>query len=115
MLKTSKKRLTQSGGEMANLPLSKKERMKRWRERLKERAFNSIGWKCIFCKTSDRIQAAHVIPTEIRGPSRGKDIRYLDIIRNPHCYRPMCTTCHRAYDKLSKELAPAHDDEPIPF
>ncbi len=92
------------------------EQSKKYRQRLRERAFNSIGWTCIFCGTGEKIHAAHVIETGLRGPSRGMDRRFRDVIKNPQSYAPMCHKHHMVYDKLKRRstIRPANE-EPIPF
>lgn len=92
------------------------ERCRTYRQRLRERAFNEIGHRCIFCRAS-KVDAAHVMPTKLSGKnSRGMDRRYRDVIQNPDCYRPMCRRCHLAYDKLQASLGKCHvEEEPIPF
>lgn len=90
-----------------------REGQRRRRQKLRTRAFAAIGNCCVFCKSSV-VQAAHVIPTKIKGGSRGMDRRYMDVIKNPDCYRPMCSSCHRAYDKIQSDCAKEVVDE-IPF
>ena len=60
------------------------------------------------------MQCAHVTPTKIKGAGRGMERRYIDVIRNPGKYRPMCAGCHRTFDALVKLWHPAKE-EPIPF
>lgn len=71
----------------------------------------------MFCETNEQIEAAHVVPTGLKGEGRGLDRRYRDVLKHPDCYRPMCKRCHRTFDKLARliraELEPA--EEPIPF
>jgi hypothetical protein len=94
------------------------DRFKRYRARLKERAFTAIGFTCVFCGDRE-VQAAHVRATKLRGCGRGLDRRYRDVLKHPGHYRPMCAKHHRAFDRIMRELAntePAETcQEPIPF
>lgn len=75
-----------------------------------------IGEQCVFCYSQDAIQAAHVLPTKLKGAGRGLDRRYRDVIANPDSYRPMCKRCHRIFDGLvSKIKTTIVVEEPIPF
>jgi hypothetical protein len=96
--------------------LTNAERLKRWRAKLKCRAFDAIGWICIFCGGGDDLHAAHVLPTKLKGPSRGMDRRHRDVLANPDSYRPMCCKCHRTFDKLVARIkVTVVMEEPIPF
>jgi hypothetical protein len=87
----------------------------RYRQDLKCRAFDLIGGACVFCGTTEKIEAAHVKPTSLCGSnSRGMDRRYRDIIKNPDCYRPMCGKHHRVFDQLVRVRCTVID-EPMPF
>ena len=77
-----------------------KEQCRLYRQRLRDRAFNAIGRKCVFCQSGDDLHASHVMVTKINGMGRGLDRRYRDVIANPEAYRPMCRECHRIFDAL---------------
>lgn len=94
--------------------------VRKHRQSLKRRAFKLIGAACVWCGSEERVEAAHVIPTGIKGEGRGLDRRYRDVVNNPSAYRPMCRSHHRLFDKLVKlGLARADEppagEEPIPF
>jgi hypothetical protein len=93
-----------------------KERNRTYRQRLKTRALMLIGVQCVFCKQPSE-HAAHVKPTGLKGPSRGLDRRYRDVLKNPDCYRPMCKGCHRVFDGLVSlaRVTTLKTEEPIPF
>lgn len=84
------------------------------RERTKQRALDAIGRECVFYGSSEDLHAAHVKPTGLKGPSRGKRERYKDVAENPDCYRPMCKDCHRTFDALRSLWRP-EIEKPIPF
>lgn len=73
---------------------------RRYREKLRERAFALVGYRCVFCGANESIQLAHVGTTSLRGPGRGLSRRYSDVVKNPSKYRPMCVGCHRTFDAL---------------
>ncbi len=97
--------------------MSSKERMREYRKELKQRAFELIGSECVFCGVKDGLHAAHVQPTKLNGAGRGMDRRYLDVIKNPQAYRPMCGKhCHKIYDKLVSLIRKEDvEEEPIPY
>lgn len=93
-----------------------KERRRRYQDKLKVRAFDAIGRACVFCESEDDVQAAHVLPTDLRGPGRGKKRRFADVVRKPEAYRPMCRRCHRTFDALVARMrAVSRVEEEIPF
>lgn len=93
------------------------ERRVRYIRRLKARAFEIIGKRCIFCGKRKNLHAAHVKPTKLKGPGRGDAKRWKDVIDNPDCYRPMDVNCHRTFDALVSMAKKAtwEKEEPIPF
>ncbi len=98
--------------------MASSENSKRYRQRLRMRAFDAIGWACIWCGGAfgEPLEAAHVKTTGLNGQGRGLDRRYRDVLAHPECYRPMCRRCHRLYDQLrALEGAVECKDEPIPF
>lgn len=93
---------------------SKTERQRQYRARLRERGLAALGRECVFCAASE-VQAAHVRPTGLSGRNgRGLDRRWLDVLRYPDAYRPMCAACHRTFDALVK-IALAEEVEEVPF
>lgn len=89
-----------------------KEYVKRYRQRLKGRAFALIGTECIFCHNKVNLHAAHIKSTGLNGKSRGLDRRFRDVIKHPDCYKPMCKQCHQVFDRLVNLSKP---DDAIPF
>lgn len=97
------------------MPRATPEQCRRYRQKLKKRALDLLGDTCVFCKSQENIEAAHVKPTAISGRNaRGMSKRHKDIINNPDCYRPMCTKCHRTFDRLIA-LGKTIVEEEIPF
>ncbi len=86
---------------------------KRHRDRIKAKAKELLGSVCVFCKSTERIEAAHISPTGLKGESRGTYWRCMDIIRHPEYYRPMCRNCHLVFDGLKR--AKLDIEDPIPF
>lgn len=97
--------------------MATKQQCRDYRQCLKKRAFDAIGRVCVFCESEEEIHAAHVLPTGLKGSSRGLDRRFRDVIKNPKCYRPMCKKCHRIFDALVKLVKPDPivEEDPIPF
>lgn len=104
--------------------MSSKSRNRRYQDRLKERAKNLLGSKCVFCGSEDRLQAAHVAVTSLSraGAGRGMKRRYKDVVQNPDAYRAMCAGCHRTFDALTGKLVDSllslknsEENSPIPF
>lgn len=87
----------------------------KYRQKLKLRAFQAIGAACVFCKTAESIQAAHVLATGLKSAGRGMDRRYQDVLKHPDKYRPMCKNCHRTFDALRKLYEAQEPREEIPF
>lgn len=79
----------------------------RYRRRLKERALalfaEFFGPFCQHCGNEDvdDLEFAHLEPTNIRGPSRGWERRYLDVLKNRWSYTLLCWDCHLAFDRKS--------------
>lgn len=72
---------------------------RKYRKKLRERAYNAIGHCCVFCGVWYDLQCAHIHPTGLKGASRGLTRRYLDVIAHPRRYRPMCVECHGKFDR----------------
>lgn len=75
------------------------------------------GGKCQDCGRRERygsyaghvqsnLQFSHVRATAIWGRGRGARERYLDVVRNPECYRLRCRKCHRAADQQAPRVSP---------
>lgn len=45
-----------------------------------------------------QMEFAHVKPTKLNGRGRGLKSRYLDVVRNPECYKLVHRCCHAAMD-----------------
>lgn len=88
------------------------ERQREYRKLLKQRAFTSIGDACVFCGKDEELHAAHVKPTGLNGHGRGMERRFLDVLKHPDAYRPMCKACHQTFDALAKLVK---EDEVVPF
>jgi hypothetical protein len=56
------------------------------------------GTKCANCG-GQPVQFAHRQSTKLNGMGRGRCRRYYDWIKNPDKYVPLCSWCHRAYDR----------------
>lgn len=93
-------------GLMPNTP----EMQKRYRQRLKKRAWKLLGRKCYFC-CRRAVHMAHVVQYE-GGNGRGTERRYLDVIKNPKNYRGMCVMHHLLFDALPWRDQP---EKPLPF
>lgn len=81
------------------------ERCRKYRQRLRERAMVILCGlfpHCKFCQGTTKLEMAHVIPTNLDGPSRGMDRRYRDVIANPGCYVLLCHDCHREFDRRGR-------------
>lgn len=68
-----------------------------------------FGGRCERCGANDSgvaywngprrpLEFAHVKPTGLCGQGRGLKNRFLDVLRNPDCYRLLCSRCHRLLD-----------------
>lgn len=96
---------------------------RRYQDQLKERAFDAIGRRCVFCGTDENIEAAHMAQTKLMrgGPGRGKKRRFQDVVNHPEAYRPMCKSCHKTFDALTGKLVDSllgknsGDFDKIPF
>jgi len=65
------------------------------------------GGKCQFCKSTKKLQFAHIHgkETSISGHnSRGRKERYYDIKKHPDCYVLLCEDCHVKYDSNTIDL-----------
>jgi predicted restriction endonuclease len=74
---------------------------KRYWERRRGLLIKRYGSRCFFCGSKQRLEFAHIAPTNLKGMGRGKERRIIDITRNPFCYELLCHMCHRAYDGFS--------------
>jgi len=84
------------------------EHCRQYRAKLKIRAYANyfFGECCVKCHSTEKIELAHLKPTGLNGPSRGLTKRYLDVIKHPESYQPMCKDCHTAFDKRKAEEVP---------
>ncbi len=90
------------------------EHQRLYKQRLKQRALELIGTRCVWCGSEENVDAAHIRPTPIEGKSaRGMNARWSDVIKHSDCYRPMCHKHHRLFDSLRSQ--PKFDEELIPF
>lgn len=93
-----------------------REEVRKYRQRLRKRAWKLKGRRCVFCRKR-ATEMAHVCPTELSGSnSRGMDRRYRDVLKNPDCYEPMCHGCHVLFDGFVRKMKVlVEKEEPIPF
>lgn len=94
------------------------EQCRKYRQDLKARALALIGDACVWCGSKENVDAAHVKPTALRGPGRGLEKRYKDVVKHQDHYRPMCKKHHRMFDAYVaglRELLTKAREEPIPF
>ena len=94
------------------------EAQRRHRVKLRERALDLVGRKCVFCGSCEKVEMAHLAVNGIRGPGRGWERRYGDVVKNPKDYAPMCVEHHRLFDRLTarlREQAAREKEEKIPF
>ena len=80
------------------------ESCRRYRAALRQRALSVIGDSCVVCYTKLRIECAHIKPTKIKGMGRGMERRYLDVIKHPLYYVPLCHYHHVRFDACEFEL-----------
>lgn len=75
-----------------------REQVRAYRERLRQRAYQAVGASCKLCGDRSAVEFCHIVATGLRGSGRGQYRRWLDVVRNPDCYLPMCRFCHEIYD-----------------
>ena len=66
--------------------------------RLKSQLLQHYNNRCFFCGSKVNLQFAHIQPTKLKGPNRGRFVRYYDIKNNLLKYELLCKECHIAYD-----------------
>jgi hypothetical protein len=75
----------------------------RWLKRKFEELRQQFGGKCQCdnpeCSKTGNLEFAHVEPTKLKGWSRGKKVRYYDILNHPDCYVLLTKECHRKFDR----------------
>lgn len=54
------------------------------------------------CGSTERLELAHIEPTELEGRGRGRGERIYDVIRYPWSYKLFCHDCHVDYDDKKK-------------
>lgn len=89
------------------------EAQRRYRAKLKERAKAACGDVCR-CGSKE-VEFAHVKPTGLNGCGRGMTHRFLDVIKHPKHYRPMCKSCHREHDRKKWERERKRYGDEVPF
>jgi hypothetical protein len=57
-----------------------------------------FGEACLLCGATEELQFAHIHPTGLRGPGRGKYARIRDVWLHPRDYVLLCKGCHRELD-----------------
>lgn len=73
-------------------------RFNRWVNKEMERLRQLYGGCCQMCGGLYDLEFAHLKPTGLRGKSRGKNYRVLDIRKHPDHYQLLCMDCHDALD-----------------
>ena len=56
------------------------------------------------CGSTERLEFAHLEPTELNGWGRGRKERVYDVIRYPWKYQLFCHDCHFLYDHKKKDV-----------
>ena len=68
-----------------------------WR-RLRARLIEERGGVCEECGRADRLEFAHVQPTDLSGWGRGYARRVKDVRDRPEAYKLLCSVCHALLD-----------------
>lgn len=58
--------------------------------------------ECEICLSTEDLEFAHITPTSLEGPGRGRKERYYDYIHNMEAYMILCEPCHKKYDAVQK-------------
>lgn len=94
----------------------------RYHRDLKARVRKALGPRvCALCgKRHRKLEAAHLVPTNLKGAGRGSHRRYLDILKHPSHYLWMGKKCHHLFDLLMAKrdsliTEPGGQDEEVPF
>lgn len=58
----------------------------------------NFGGKCSKCGSTIKLEFHHVVPTKVKGYSRGSFIRLKDVKNNGSCYILLCHSCHKELD-----------------
>lgn len=74
-----------------------------WIKRAFKKLRKAFGGACRICGSTEKLQFAHLEPTNVKGRGRGRKERYYDIKNNPDSYILLCEPCHRTLDKILKE------------
>ncbi len=74
-----------------------------WIKGKRQEQIDKRGGYCEYCKGNDRLEFAHVTPTELNGRSRGSFSRVKDVINNPDSYLLLCWECHKMFDDGNDE------------
>lgn len=64
--------------------------------------FNGVCWKS-GCGSTENLQFAHTVKTNLKGSGRGKKKRYYDIKNNKYCYALFCIIHHKEYDSNKED------------
>src|SRR5712692_10064260 len=51
--------------------------------------------KCGICGQKQKLQFHHIKETKLNGNNRGSNHRYMDIVKHPEAYIPLCYFCHK--------------------
>lgn len=57
-----------------------------------------FGGCCAKCGSKEKLQFAHLQPTDLNGRGRGRKERYYDIVKHRGGYQLLCEECHRKKD-----------------
>jgi len=81
-------------------------RVNEWIKKAMVRLRNSFANCCLYCGGEEKLEFAHVNPTDLKGWGRGRKERYYDIVKHPDDYVLFCKGCHRDYDNGMFEITP---------
>jgi len=70
----------------------------RYLDNLQSRLYTHFGGHCRDCDVMFPLEFAHLEPTGLRGPGRGRKARLLDVQRNLNSYALMCRFHHDLFD-----------------
>ena len=73
--------------------------MNKWVKEAFEKLRQECGGSCQKCGSNQKLEFAHIKPTDLSGRGRGRKERYYDIKNNKDHYRLLCMSCHKELDK----------------
>lgn len=60
--------------------------------------------KCGICGHKQKLEFHHIKPTKFNGASRGSNRRWIDIVKHPDCYIPLCYFCHQKVTRFELKI-----------